>query len=172
MLFNGVVMIVAGIAISLVRGEQSAPCPSDTVSVQLTSTSGVKPLTEALNCSGAGVFSVTLDGRLQIEEIIEISDLKFVTVAGSAESVLDRSSDASLYAEIDAGHTTGIFLVSNGSSLNISNLIIEGGYSTDGGAVAVTSSSSLNLFDCIFTSNRASSAGGERTLWHQHYCEV
>lgn len=173
MLLTGIVTIVAGIAISLVRGEPSPPCPSDTVTtVELTSTSGVKPLIDALNCTGPGVFSVTLDGRLQIEDIIEMSDQKYVTVAGSAENVLDSSSDASLYAEIDAGHTTGIFLVSNGSTLNMSNLVIEGGYSTDGGAVAVTSSSFLKVFDCIFTNNRASSAGGVMTFWDQHYCSV
>lgn len=162
-------MILAGIAFSLVRGEQPAPCPSVTVAVELTSAGGVKPLTDALNCCGSGVFSITLQGRLQIEEIIEISDQKDVTVTASVEKTSESNRGGSLYAEIDAGHSSGIFFVSNGSTLVISNLIINGGYSDNGGAVAVTSSSFLYVFNSTITNNKASSAGGEKTFWQQTY---
>lgn len=153
---------MAAMAISFVRGEQAGPCPSGTVALALTSTDGVKPLNDALKCSGSGDFNVTLLGPLQIEERIEISDQKNVTVTAAVDNELGGTNDDSLYVEIDAGHKTGIFSVSNGSTLNIIKLILVGGYSADGGAVAVTASSSLNVFDCFFTNNRASKAGGEQ----------
>lgn len=168
MIFDGMALIVAGLVISLVRGEQPTPCPSDTVTVELTSTSGVKPLTDAMNCRGAGTFNVTLYGRIQIDQIIEISHQKYVTLAAPVEKALDSSSDDYLYAEMDAAHQTGIFSVTNGSTLSISNLIIARGRSMDGGAVVLTSSSFLHVFDCNFTNNTASSAGGEQTLRQQH----
>ena len=40
----------------------------------------------------------------------------------------------------DAGTTSGIFLVSNQSTLSINALVLEGGYAEDGGGVAVLAS--------------------------------
>lgn len=165
MKFGLMAIIVAGMAIVLVRGGQPAPCPPDTVTVDAISSTGAKDLTDALNCTGPGVVHVAVHGRLQIEQRIEISDQKNVVIKGSADNALDSMIDAYSYAEIDAGHKSGIFLVSNGSTLSISQLILKGGYSQNGGAVDVISSSFLYVVNSTFMNNRASSAGGANTLW-------
>lgn len=169
-------VIMAGLVISLTPRIQAASCPDGTVTVNLTSISDVQALTDAMNCSGGGNFDITIHGRLQIDQIIEVSEYKNVTVAGSplSAAVSDISSDPyaagstnlalgstsdEYYGVIDARNTTGIFLVSDGSTPTINNLVLVGGHSEDGGAIAVTSESSLRVFDCAFTNNRASTGG-------------
>ncbi|CAN0517252.1 unnamed protein product, partial [Laminaria digitata] len=63
-------------------------------------------------------------------------------------------------AVADAGKITGIFSVSDGSTLNLNHLVLDGGNEEEGAAVAVRESSSLHLFSCVFVNN-AASAGGE-----------
>lgn len=168
MIYHGMVMIMAGIVFSSVRGAQPAPCPSDTMAVGLTSNGGIQALTDALNCTGAGVFDVTLHGHLQLKKTIEVSDQKNVTVTGFVDNARDGTSDACIYADIGDENATGLFSVSNGSTLNIHNLTLKGGFSEYGGAVSVTSSSYLYAFDCHFINNTASSAGGETIPWKLH----
>lgn len=152
-----VLIITFGLAASLVPGAHSASCPSGTVSLNLTSFNDVQDLTDALNCTGKGVYEIIWNGRLRIEEPIEVSDNKHVTVNGSTgTSRIGTNDDDDV---IDAGDATSIFLVTNGSTLSINHLVLVRGYSGVGGAVAVNSSSSLHVNGCGFTNNRASTGG-------------
>lgn len=168
MVFYRMAMILAGVFTSLAHGAQQAPCPSHTVQVNLKSGGGVQSLTDAMNCTGAGVYNVTLHGRLQLKKRIEISAQKHITFTGYLDDAITGYKDCGV-AAIDAGGTTGIFRVSQGSTLSIKDLQLRGGYSEDGGAVAVTSSSTFIASGCVFTNNSASTAGGEETLWKLRY---
>lgn len=163
MSFGGMAIIAAGMAFFLVRGGRATPCPPHTIEVNLTASDGVQVLNEAMNCTGAGVYNVTLSRRLQIQETIEISGPKNVFITGSVDNAVTDTSGGSPYAAIDAGGTTGMFVVSDGAMLNIKYLTLEGGFSEYGAAVSVTSSSFFMVSGCVFTNNRASTAGGERT---------
>lgn len=180
MLFDAMAMILAAAAISLVPGARAAPCPKGTVSVNLTSSGDMQGLIDAMNCSGAGVYDVTVHGRLQIGEILKVSERKNVTVTGYVGTAMGSASDtdsalgstSDSYAVLDAGNKTGMFLVSEGSTLTINKLILEGGFSEDGAAIAVTSSSTLKVFDCDFTNNTASMSGGENIISSIHIIKV
>ncbi|MEP5729812.1 MAG: hypothetical protein ABJL67_10645, partial [Sulfitobacter sp.] len=128
-------MIVAGIIFSLVRGLRAAPCPADAVAVDLPSNSGVYRLIDALNCTGPGVYNVSVHGRLEIERKINISEQKIVNITGSADDDFKSTSNPSGYTVVSAVHTTGMFSVSNGSTLIITRLTLEGGSSVEGGTV-------------------------------------
>eukprot|EP00904_Undaria_pinnatifida_P000881 jgi/Undpi1/10794/HiC_scaffold_29.g13242.m1 len=114
-----------------------------------------------MNCSGEGFFNATLYNTVQIQQRIEVSNQKSVTITGSGFPTLraatlgtDESS-----AVADVGNFTGIFLVSGGSTLTMNALVLEGGRSKDGGAVVVLSSSSVHAFDCTFENNNATTGG-------------
>lgn len=161
---DGMAIIAAGMAFTLVGGGQAIECSSSTTSVTLTASGGLQNLTDAMDCTGPGVYNVTLHGRLQIEQAIEIVDQKHVHVTGVYDDSQEIAGDGYRYPVIDAGSSTGIFFVSNRSRLNIRFLTLAGGHSDDGGAVRVTSSSLLYVSDCDFTNNRASTTGGENDL--------
>ena len=171
MVFCRVAIILAGVSISLGYGAQEAPCPSHVIQVNLSSGGGVQNLVDEMSCTGAGVYNVTLHGRLRLGMRIEISAQKHMTFTGYPDDAMTGHDDdyaprdSDDLAVIDAGGTTGIFLVSNGSTLSIKDLHLRGGFSEDGGAVAVTSSSTFNASGCVFTNNDASTAGGEEALW-------
>lgn len=154
---------MAASAVTLASSAHADSCPPGIVSVNLTSVDDVREFVDALRCTGEGVFDVTWNGRLQIDQRIEISGRKNVTVTGSHGTTSDSTSDD--HAVIDAGETTGIFLVTNMSTLALHYLHLEGGLSEyDGGAVEVKSSSSLYVFGCDFTNNTCSE-GGEPTIY-------
>lgn len=165
MLLDALVMM-AGWSIFFFHGAESAACPSGIVSVNLTTTDDMQTFTDAVNCSGPGVFNATLYNNVQINERIEVSDQKIVYITGTGfptiHGALPNSTASSSSA--NAGSTTGIFLVSTGSALTIDALVLEGGHSEYGGAVTVLSSSSLHAVDCTFRNNTAKT-GGERGLW-------
>ena len=144
-------------------GADSAPCPSVTAAVTITSKSDVQNLTEALACEGEVEFNITWYSSVTIEERIEVFDRKNVTVTGASSPSFgggpgDDNDDGVV---IDAGTGTGIFSVSDGSTLRLINLVLAGGNAENGGAVDVRSFSSFIAFGCIFSSNNASN-GGER----------
>lgn len=151
MLLDAMVIIAFGSSMCLPSGARAALCQSDTVRMHLASSGDVQKLIDAMDCTGNGVFDVVSRGRLHVPGRVEVSDQKKLTVTGNYGS--------SLIGNID---TNGIFLVSDGSTLTINHMLLEGGISLDGGAVAVTSSSSLHLFDCHFSKNTAIAAGGEK----------
>lgn len=160
MVFN-VVAVLAVWTISFISGEAIVACPSGTVSAALTATDGMQSLADAMNCSGQGVFNVVLNSSVQISRRIEVSSQKIVHITGSGfptiRAALRDDNERSVVA--DAGNTTGIFLVSNGSTLTLNDVVLEGGYAEDGGAIAVLSSSSLHAVGCTFTDNSAATGG-------------
>jgi len=146
------------------RGE-SASCPSGTAAVNIASTADLQILTDLLACEGEGQFNITWYASLAIEERIEVSNKKNVTVTGTTFRSFDGGlgDDNGAGVIIDARRGTGIFSVSNGSTLHLNNLVLEGGNTENGGAVDVFSSSSLFVFGCIFRNNNASN-GGENPI--------
>eukprot|EP00904_Undaria_pinnatifida_P007520 jgi/Undpi1/3899/HiC_scaffold_16.g07267.m1 len=123
-----------------------------------------------MNCSGEGFFSATLYNSVQIQQRIEVSTRKTVNITGDgfptiSAATLDNALDsAESSAVTDVGNSTGIFLVSGGSTLTMKSLILDGGRSEDGGAVVVLSSSSMHVFDCTFKNNNATNTGGDKLL--------
>lgn len=121
--------------------------------MDVATTGDLQKFTDAINCTGPGVFSVTWYRSLLIEQTIEVSNQKNVTITGSGLQTIRGASGENN----DVG--TGIFSVSSGSSLRLNHLVLEGGSSDHGGAVVVHSSSYLHVVDCIFTNNKASRGG-------------
>lgn len=162
-------MLVAGSTVAFLAGAQLAPCPSDPVLVDLRTTGDIQRLSDAMNCSGPGEFNVAWHNSLQLDSRIEVSSRKHVTITGSSSTGIptvtaaphDDTTDNA--TSNDPGNISGIFLVSNGSTLTMNNMALDGGYSEDGGAVTVLGSSYLNVIDCIFTNNHASRNGGDTT---------
>ena len=157
----GVVVVLAGWTSSFISGAELVACPSETVSMDLTTTADIQSLTDAMNCSGEGFFNATLYNTVQIQQRIEVSNQKSVTITGSGfptlrAATLDTDESS---AVADVGNFTGIFLVSGGSTLTMNALVLEGGRSKDGGAVVVLSSSSVHAFDCTFENNNATTGG-------------
>ena len=161
----GVVVVLAGWTSSFISGAELVACPSETVSMDLTTTADIQSLTDAMNCSGEGFFNATLYNSVQIQQRIEVSDQKTVTITGeglptiSAATLDDALDSAESSAVTDVGNSIGIFLVSGGSTLTVNALVLEGGRSEDGGAVVVLSSSSMHVFDCTFKNNNATTGG-------------
>lgn len=157
------VLMMVGLVVSFLSGADSAPCPSSTVRVNVTTTADLQDLTDALACSGEGSFDITWYSSLDITQSIEVSDSKDVAVTGNGfpriRGELPDGSGAGAIA--DAGTGNSIFSISNGSSLRLIDLVIEGGNAEFGGAVNLHSSSSLFVFGCIFVNNTAS-YGGEK----------
>ncbi|CAN0453186.1 unnamed protein product, partial [Laminaria digitata] len=60
---------------------------------------------------------------------------------------------------IDAGSTTGIFSVSNASTLTLKNMMLQGGVSDNGAAVDARSFSSVHVVCCAFSNNNATTGG-------------
>ena len=152
-------LVMVGLVVSFLFGADSAPCPSSTVQVNVTSTADLQNLTDALACYGMGAFDITWYSSMDITENIRVSDLKDVAVTGVGfpsirGGLLDTGAGA-----VNAGAGSGIFSVSNGSSLYLIDVVLEGGSAENGGAVNVYSSSSLFVFDCIFINNTASNGG-------------
>ena len=162
MVADVMVMLVAGLTIAIIAGAEVAPCPSDTVSVNLAATEDIQRLTDAMNCSGGGEYNVTWSNSLQLESRIKVSTGKHVTITGSSKTPTVTAAPHHTHDNIsivDVGDISGIFLVSDNSTLTIHKMVLDGGYSEDGGAVAVISSSYLNVIDCVFTNNNALNGG-------------
>lgn len=162
---------VVGLGILFLSGAGSAPCPSGTVNINVSTTNDLQNLVDSLQCTGEGVFNVTWVGSLQIDSPFEVSNGTSLTVTGHepSSSSQDSSSSTSLDgynfgsgAVINGGGTSGLFSVSNGSALYLNKLVLAGGDAEEGGAVAVRFSSSVNVFGCALINNNAIE-GGELT---------
>lgn len=147
-------VMTAIVALSFMPPTASAPCSAGTIAMDVVSAADLQNMANTINCTGEGTFDVTWIGSLQLEQRIELSDNKELTITGSSllSTVLPE-------AVIDARNTTGIISVSDGSTLNLVNLVLKGGNSEKGGAVDVRSSSALYVTDCFITSNNASRGG-------------
>ena len=167
MLFN-VVVLTALWTISI-SGEEITACLPGTISVNVTTNDDMHRLTDAMNCTGQGVFNVTLYSSVQVNRRIEVSNQKRVHITGSGFPAIraEPCDNELLSASPYAGTTTGIFLVSNHSTLSINALVLEGGCGEDGGGVAVLASSCLHAYACTFRNNSAAAGGdilvGRRT---------
>lgn len=162
MILYAMTLLAAGLGISSTSGAPSAPCPSGTIIVNVTSMVDVQNLTDELACAGEGSFNITWLVSLTIEERIEVSDHKNVTITGAGVLTTIRGplvDDSNTDGIVQYGSGDGIFSVSDGSTLRLNNLVLDGGQAEKGGAVDVLSSSFLFVFDCTFTSNNASEGG-------------
>ena len=139
---------------SFLQMAEPGVCPDGTVSMKVATTSELKTLMTTIDCTGEGVFNVTWIGRVSLVEAIEIRDKKNLTVTGSTSALTNFSS-----AIIDAGGTTGIFTVYDGSTISLNSLVLEGGNEKRGAAVDARSSSSVIVDDCVFTNNIATNGG-------------
>lgn len=160
------VNVIVGLAIMFVSRAESAPCPANAVAVHVTSAADVQDLTEALTCTGEGVFNVKWYPSLTVAQTINVSNRKTVTVTGTGHPIirgaLANGNDWGAVVDGEGRNNTGIFSVSNRSTLHLNDLVLDGGNAEHGGAVALTSSSSLFVSSCTFTNNNASN-GGEPT---------
>lgn len=158
-------ILAAGMIMPFMSAAEPARCPSNTVLVDVYSTADVQILTDELACTGEGFFNITWHQSLSVEKNIKVSGNKNVTITGTdfRSSIRGAFADDNAGSVVNYGGGTGIFSVSNGSSLRLNYLVLEGGRAENGGAVDVISNSSLYLFGCNFTDNRAS-IGGETLL--------
>ena len=140
-------------AYSLIQAAEAAPCASGITNLDVATANDLEQFVEALACNEtAGVFNVTWYGRQQVDERIDMSDMKDVTITGVALDGIDPA------AANDAGSTTGLFVVDGGSTLSLRSLVLDGGQSQEGAAISVDASV-VNAFDCGFTNNNASEGG-------------
>lgn len=155
--------------LSLTSGAGAAPCPAGTTSMDVATTAELELMINTINCTGEGVFDVTWIGSVPVVQIIEVCEKKQLAVTGSTLTLTTAApTDTDLpSAVIDAGSTTGIFRVCNGSTLTLNNLILDGGISTNGAAIDARASSAVYVTDCAFTNNNATT-GGETV----HVCTV
>ena len=161
-------MAVYGLTIFFVSGAESALCSSRTVGINIASIADVQNLPSELACTGEGSFNITWSASLMIERRIEVTDGKNVTVTGAGFARIrgTLSEDIEAGNMFEDGRGTGIFSVTNGSTLRLNNLVLEGGNAQGGGAVDVLSSSLLLVLGCTFTSNSASVGGEPACLRH------
>lgn len=161
MVFCMLAMVLVGLTISFLSGAESAACPIGTVAMNVASAADIEILTDILNCTVRGDFDVTWHSNQTLAQRIEVSNMKNVTVTGSGNHTIHGGlgDDNDGGAVIHAGGGTGIFSVSDGSKLTLTNVVLAGGNASRGGAVELVSDSSLFVYDCSFTSNYASDGG-------------
>eukprot|EP00904_Undaria_pinnatifida_P006566 jgi/Undpi1/3039/HiC_scaffold_15.g06415.m1 len=150
---------MVALGISLMPAAESVVCRSSTVAINVTSAADVQNITDVLACTGGGTFHITWYTSATILQTIEVSNKKEVTVNGvgvpSIRGVLANDNDEGTAIDTDVGSDAGIFSVSNGSTLRLNNLVLEGGNAEHGGAVNLFSSSSLYVVGCTFVNNSA-----------------
>lgn len=155
MKLNVFAVMAAGFLAWFTAGAESAPCLATTIFMNVTTTAELQNMITTVNCTGEGMFEVSWTGSLQLGQAIELSDYKQLIITGSNPVLTVLPS-----AAVDAGSTTGIFRVSNGSTLILKHLLLEGGASEKGAAVDARSFSSVHVTGCAFTNNN-STIGGE-----------
>lgn len=159
-------MIIVGLAISFMPAAESALCLSSTVAINVISPADVQNLTDVFACPGRGTFDISWYSSATITQTIEISDMKEVTITGvgvpRVGGALADNNGAGAVVNTEFGSDTGMFSVSNGSTLRLNHLVLEGGNAEHGGAISLKLSSSLFVLSCVFANNIAEN-GGETT---------
>ncbi|CAM9428829.1 unnamed protein product [Scytosiphon promiscuus] len=153
--FSSVLAFVAFTAVPLPQAEAAA-CAASVVQAHVASPADAQDLASALDCTGGGgVFNVTWTGSVVVTQPFNIS-------AGAALTVTGVGGGADETAVIDAEGADGIFVVSGVSALNLENLVLQGGNSSEnGGAIRVEAGGSvINLSNCDFLDNHAAGYGG------------
>lgn len=139
----------------------STPCPSGAVFLNVTSAADVEYLTDRLNCTGEAAFDIMWFANLTLGRTLEISN-KNLTIAGSGfHAIRGAPGDHDAGDSVNSGRAAGMFILSNGSNLHLTSLVLEGGNSERGGAVELLPNSSLSAYDCVFAGNNATT-GGEK----------
>lgn len=159
MTLDALTMVVVMRCLSVLSGAEAGPCPAATTSMNVTTIAALPNMINIINCNGEGTFGPTWTGRVQLAHIIELSDYKTLTVTGSRPILKTFPSDV-----IYAGSTTSIFAASNGSTLTLKNLVLQGGASKNGAAVDAGSFSSVDVVGCASTNNNATTGGGTRSF--------
>lgn len=144
----------AGLLICFNSEAEAAACSPRTVNMDVAKTSDLQSLADAMDCTGKGYYNVTWHGKIEMDHTIEVFGEKTVTVTGSGTTTND------IHDTLYAGGIRIIFSVSDGSTLKLNRLVLDGGSEEEGGAVAVRESSCLHVSNCIFVNN-AALAGGE-----------
>lgn len=126
------------------------PCSSDIELVEVTNSSDARRLAEIVNCTGSGSFIVLWTGRILINATLDISNGTSLNVTGLEGGV------------IDGGNIVRLFNVSS-STLSLSNLALEHGNATSGGAIQA-SASDIIVTDCNITANSGTDFGGALSL--------
>lgn len=127
------------------------PCPSDIELVEVTNSSDARRLTQIVNCTGgSGSFIVLWTGRILINATLDISNGTSLNITGLDGGV------------IDGGGVVQLFNVSS-STLSLSNLALEHGNATNGGAIQA-SASDIIVTDCNITANSGTDSGGALSL--------
>lgn len=148
----------------------AAACAAGVTTLEVSSSSDVQSLRAALNCTGGAVIDVAWHGAVAVSDTFYVPDGSNLTVTGfSSGSALDGGSGPT--ATIDGGHRTpsGFFRLYNNSVLSLSNLVLDGGYSTShGGAVGAYDEdiappgaivNIVDVVDCTFYNNTAEASG-------------
>lgn len=151
-------LVLAGfawMADALILAAEAVQCDSGVMAMNVGNSIDLEDFVIAMKCNGTAVFNVTWSGKNQIIGRIEVSEMKSVTITGVA--LLDTPPAAANDAQ------TGMFFVHGESTLNLCNLMLDGGTSTEGGAISVVETSVVNVFNCTFTNNVATN-GGDTSL--------
>lgn len=165
--------LAVGMASTLfISGVNSTECVN-AQTIEVSSTADAQHLSDALTCTGGGVFDVIWYGSVSINQTIEVPDGISLTITGSGFSSslpLDRSASTATILGVKSTSQTGMFHVSGASTLNLDNLVLQGGYSDDNtgaGAVKAQGASgviqTVNVTDCHFKDNYGHYAGVWRT---------
>lgn len=121
-------------------------CAPDMQFLTVASASEALAFAQAVNCTGPGSFSVDWTGTVETQATVSISNGTTLVISGSQDAI------------IDGGGQIQMFDVSS-ATLKLSNLVLENGNSSEGGAIKALSSN-VTVTDCVFVENHASLNGG------------
>lgn len=174
-MFDLLAMVLAALTIWFVSAAESVPCLSEHVGLNVTSEADIHELTQVFNCTGQGSFDVKLYSSVSLDQRIDIPIMTNVTITGYGFPTISGglgvgTRDGSSVFDRENG-TTGLFSVSNGSTLRLNHLVLAGGEADNGAAVRLYSSSTLFVFGCTFANNKAWN-GGELTRLTVNLCRI
>lgn len=136
-------------------GSQALPCALGVTNRTISSSVQAANLAEALLCYG-GQFEVAWVGDVLLPGTIHVSNGTFLKVSGSSPGG----------SVVDGGAQHQLFNVSGGSVLELKDLSLVNGASSSGGAVGLSVSSSVEIVDCSFHGNAATSGNGGTFVVH------
>lgn len=137
-----------------------AVCSARIDARNVSSAADALDLSDALLCSGPGVFEVNWSGKVSLARTIVISNGTSVRVSGYGMGEADGAGVVRLF-EVRNGSTLeldGFSLVRGGAE---SVEVIEGTFIGYGGGLLVSGLSRLAVSSCSFVNNFATSSGGK-----------
>lgn len=109
-------------------------------------------LADSLACSNGTQYSVDWHGKVGISRTLAVGNGCTLTITGKEN------------AGIDGGGAIRLFAVTDGATLQLQDISLEGGWASDGNGGAISSigpSNTVNLVSCTFKNNSAEKLGGE-----------